>query len=197
MLYFACLYLTMGISSFFLWSMIHPLMRLGWFNSIAGVVKRRFASYMKLHLASGERGGGGGDRGRHNVNSTPSTTHSTPTHTSTNPFLMQDQRAPPAVPIQPPSPHILSGVDRRHRSPDPPPRYNRGQSPLLLRRNLYEMGQLPPGSPIMSRRYLSSSPPVPPPRRGSESVPGSPQHFRTRIHYTPEPQRRFYRHIDQ
>ncbi|XP_059610293.1 dual specificity mitogen-activated protein kinase kinase hemipterous-like isoform X2 [Phlebotomus argentipes] len=157
-----------------------------------GVVKRRFASYMKLHLASGERGEK--SRGRPTVNSNPSTVYNTPTHTSNNPFLVQE-RAP--IPIQPPSPHILSGVDRRHRSPDPPPRYNRGQSPLLLRRNLYELGQVPPGSPIMPRRYLSSSPPVPPPRRGSESVPGSPQHFRTRIHYTPEPQRRFYRHIDQ
>lgn len=47
------------------------------------------------------------------------------------------------------------------------------------------------------RSYVSASPPLPPPRRGSESVPGSPQHFRTRIHYTPEPQRRIYRTIDQ
>ncbi|GAB0092978.1 dual specificity mitogen-activated protein kinase kinase hemipterous [Sergentomyia squamirostris] len=161
----------------------------GWFNSIAGVVKRRFASYMKLHLASGDRG----EKERGRISSNPSTVHSTPTH-STNPFLVQE-RAP--LPMQPPSPHVLGGVDRRHRSPDPPPRYNRGQSPLVLRRNLYELGQYPPGSPMMPRRYLSSSPPVPPPRRGSESVPGSPQHFRTRIHYTPEPQRRFYRHIDQ
>lgn len=46
-------------------------------------------------------------------------------------------------------------------------------------------------------RFVNASPPLPPPRRGSESVPGSPQHFRTRIHYTPEPQRRIYRTIDQ
>ncbi|KAH8293346.1 hypothetical protein KR018_007673 [Drosophila ironensis] len=97
----------------------------------------------------------------------------------------------------PPSPHILAGLDRRHRSPDPPPRYNRGQSPLLLRKNLLELGGQPPGSPLLHRRYVSASPPLPPPRRGSESVPGSPQHFRTRIHYTPEPQRRIYRTIDQ
>lgn len=50
---------------------------------------------------------------------------------------------------------------------------------------------------FLSRSYVSASPPLPPPRRGSESVPGSPQHFRTRIHYTPEPQRRIYRTIDQ
>ncbi|XP_017852589.1 dual specificity mitogen-activated protein kinase kinase hemipterous isoform X2 [Drosophila busckii] len=97
----------------------------------------------------------------------------------------------------PPSPHLLAGVDRRHRSPDPPPRYNRGQSPLLLRKNLLELSGQPPGSPLLQRRYVSASPPLPPPRRGSESVPGSPQHFRTRIHYTPEPQRRIYRTIDQ
>lgn len=49
---------------------------------------------------------------------------------------------------------------------------------------------------ISSIRLTSSSPPLPP-RRGSESVPGSPQHFRTKIHYTPEPQRRIYRTVDQ
>ncbi|XP_030567518.1 dual specificity mitogen-activated protein kinase kinase hemipterous-like [Drosophila novamexicana] len=97
----------------------------------------------------------------------------------------------------PASPHLLAGLDRRHRSPDPPPRYNRGQSPLLLRKNLLELSGQPPGSPLLQRRYVSASPPLPPPRRGSESVPGSPQHFRTRIHYTPEPQRRIYRTIDQ
>ncbi|XP_060662903.1 dual specificity mitogen-activated protein kinase kinase hemipterous isoform X1 [Drosophila nasuta] len=97
----------------------------------------------------------------------------------------------------PPSPHLLAGLDRRHRSPDPPPRYNRGQSPLLLRKNLLEMSGQTAGSPLLQRRYVSASPPLPPPRRGSESVPGSPQHFRTRIHYTPEPQRRIYRTIDQ
>ncbi|XP_017475096.1 PREDICTED: dual specificity mitogen-activated protein kinase kinase hemipterous-like [Rhagoletis zephyria] len=94
--------------------------------------------------------------------------------------------------------HLLTGLDRRHRSPDPPPRYNRGQSPLLLRKQLLELsGQPPGGSPLLNRRFVNASPPLPPPRRGSESVPGSPQHFRTRIHYTPEPQRRIYRTIDQ
>lgn len=100
--------------------------RSGWFNSIAGVVKRRFASYVKLHLAAGatsdstngkdslqqhrERydkqrtaaassgGGGGGD-------------------CATMPSQL------PLSKMQPPSPHVLSGIDRRHRSPDPPPRY--------------------------------------------------------------------------
>ncbi|XP_055853697.1 dual specificity mitogen-activated protein kinase kinase hemipterous isoform X2 [Episyrphus balteatus] len=99
--------------------------------------------------------------------------------------------------VQSPSPHILTGIDRRHRSPDPPPRYNRGQSPLLLRKNLLELSGQPPGSPLLNRRFINASPPLPPPRRGSESVPGSPQHFRTRVHYTPEPQRRIYRTIDQ
>uniref|UniRef100_A0A1I8PHM6 Dual specificity mitogen-activated protein kinase kinase hemipterous n=1 Tax=Stomoxys calcitrans TaxID=35570 RepID=A0A1I8PHM6_STOCA len=94
--------------------------------------------------------------------------------------------------------HILANLDRRHRSPDPPPRYNRGQSPLLLRKNILELSGQPPGtSPLLNRRFVNASPPLPPPRRGSESVPGSPQHFRTRIHYTPEPQRRIYRTIDQ
>lgn len=101
-------------------------------------------------------------------------------------------------------------------------RYNKGQSPLLLRRNLLEYGnnQVSP-SPMMPRRwiyrikylniecffnnfvwlsrfrYISASPPLPPPRKSSESVPNSPQQLRARIHYTPEPQRRIYRTIDQ
>ncbi|XP_015518260.2 dual specificity mitogen-activated protein kinase kinase 7 isoform X1 [Neodiprion lecontei] len=78
------------------------------------------------------------------------------------------------------------GSDRAP-SPEPPPRFNRGESPLALRRNITD-----PASPSFSRRYVSPSPPQPPPRRLSESnsVPGSPQHMRTRLHYTPEPQRR-------
>uniref|UniRef100_A0A2M4CYR9 mitogen-activated protein kinase kinase n=1 Tax=Anopheles darlingi TaxID=43151 RepID=A0A2M4CYR9_ANODA len=99
--------------------------------------------------------------------------------------------------------HVLSGAaasaaDRRHRSPDPPPRFNRGQSPLLLQRKLEQLGHT--GSPLLNRRPFTSTSPSPPlpPRRGSESVPGSPQHLRTRINYTPEPHRRPYRTtIDQ
>lgn len=49
--------------------------------------------------------------------------------------------------------HILANLDRRHRSPDPPPRYNRGQSPLLLRKNILELSGQPPGtSPLLNRR---------------------------------------------
>ncbi|XP_003424065.1 dual specificity mitogen-activated protein kinase kinase 7 isoform X2 [Nasonia vitripennis] len=76
----------------------------------------------------------------------------------------------------------------REPSPEPPPRFNRGESPLLLRRNVGDQA-----SPFFPRRYVSPSPPVPPPRRLSESssVPGSPQHLYSRLnHYTPEPQRR-------
>ncbi|XP_056632758.1 dual specificity mitogen-activated protein kinase kinase 7-like [Diorhabda sublineata] len=88
-----------------------------------------------------------------------------------------------------------SGRSSRHQSPEPPPRLNRhpnadNQSPLTLRRNFLENNSL--NSPSLSRRYVSPTPPVPPPRRLSESssVPGSPQHLRARFHYTPEPQRR-------
>ncbi|XP_022906768.1 dual specificity mitogen-activated protein kinase kinase 7-like [Onthophagus taurus] len=89
-----------------------------------------------------------------------------------------------------------TGRNSRHQSPEPPPRLNRtisgDQSPLALRRNYSETS----ASPNLSRRYISPTPPVPPPRRLSEStsVPGSPQHLRARIHYTPEPQRRPYPH---
>lgn len=78
------------------------------------------------------------------------------------------------------------GSDRAP-SPEPPPRLSRGESPLALRRNLTDQQ-----SPSFPRRYISPSPPQPPPRRLSESnsVPGSPQHVRARLRYTPEPQRR-------
>uniref|UniRef100_A0A182YJW3 mitogen-activated protein kinase kinase n=1 Tax=Anopheles stephensi TaxID=30069 RepID=A0A182YJW3_ANOST len=86
----------------------------------------------------------------------------------------------------PPMAHVLNSpaTDRRHRSPDPPPRLNRGQSPLLLQRKLEQLGHT--GSPLLNRRPFNSTSPSPPlpPRRGSESVPGSPQHLRTRINYT-------------
>ncbi|XP_053661222.1 dual specificity mitogen-activated protein kinase kinase hemipterous-like [Anopheles marshallii] len=98
----------------------------------------------------------------------------------------------------PPMAHVLNSpaTDRRHRSPDPPPRLNRGQSPLLLQRKLEQLGHT--GSPLLNRRPFNSTSPSPPPRRGSESVPGSPQHLRARINYTPEPHRRPYRTtIDQ
>lgn len=113
---------------------------------------------------------------------------------STNPFIGPSGGVPSAIPPSAAA-HML-GNDRRHRSPDPPPRYNRGQSPLLLHRKLEKLGQT--GSPLLNQRFTSASPSPPlPPRRGSESVPGSPQHIRTRMHYTPEPHRRPYRTIDQ
>lgn len=78
------------------------------------------------------------------------------------------------------------GIDRVP-SPEPPPRLSRGESPLPTRRHIIEQS-----SPSLSRRYVSSLPPQPPPRRLSEScsVPGSPQHIRAYVRYTPEPQRR-------
>ncbi|XP_017029238.1 dual specificity mitogen-activated protein kinase kinase hemipterous isoform X1 [Drosophila kikkawai] len=205
----------------------------GWFHTLAGAMKRQFATYVKTQLnstASLEQQqqqeqeqvqqhppaqqppqppayrsivNNGGHSKSYYYRTLSAASSSSNTSQSTSPtteplpgggggtssFLRRY-----ASSSTPPSPHILSGLDRRHRSPDPPPRYNRGQSPLLLRKNLLELSG---GSPLLHRRYVSASPPLPPPRRGSESVPGSPQHFRTRIHYTPEPQRRIYRTIDQ
>ncbi|XP_014252104.1 dual specificity mitogen-activated protein kinase kinase 7-like [Cimex lectularius] len=73
--------------------------------------------------------------------------------------------------------------------PEPPPRVNRTASPLLTRRNHLEADLT--SSPILTRRYVSPSPPQPPPRRLSESMsmPGSPHHTRLAI-FTPQPLRR-------
>lgn len=190
-----------------------------------GAVKRQFASYVKLHLTHGDKQHQDNNKEQNNSTNNRNSrsiinTNGTNINSSningisssqiTNDLderyrqqlQQQHQLSTSSSGIQPPNPHVLSGTSTsamsRHRSPDPPPRYNRGQSPLLLRKNLLELsGQVPSGSPLMQRRYITGSPPLPPPRRGSESVPGSPQHLRTRIHYTPEPQRRIYRTIDQ
>ncbi|EDX17782.1 GD15909 [Drosophila simulans] len=206
----------------------------GWFNTLAGAMKRQFATYVKTQLNSTAtspvassmdrdqepvhpqppayrsvvNNGSGGKSYYYRTLSAASSSSNTSQSTSptteplpgggTSSFLRRYASSGPGGSIStPPSPHILAGLDRRHRSPDPPPRYNRGQSPLLLRMKGLELSGQQPGSPLLHRRYVSASPPLPPPRRGSESVPGSPQHFRTRIHYTPEPQRRIYRTIDQ
>lgn len=55
---------------------------------------------------------------------------------------------------------------------------------------------------IQTTRLIPPSPPPPmiPPRGikyNSDSVPASPQHLQTRINYTPEPQRRYFRPLDQ
>ncbi|EAT45352.1 AAEL003359-PA, partial [Aedes aegypti] len=182
----------------------------GWFNSIADLAKRRFASFVKVNLASstGEKR----PKDKHLQNHMlQMQQHQPPQYpftggngslvapmnnypASTNPFVGPSSGIPSAIPPSAAA-HVL-GNDRRHRSPDPPPRYNRGQSPLLLHRKLEKLGQT--GSPLLNQRFTSASPSPPlPPRRGSESVPGSPQHIRTRLHYTPEPHRRPYRTIDQ
>lgn len=96
----------------------------GWFNSITGVVKRRIASYVKLHFATGEKDKDKELRDRDRDRDRESKVKSGATvgpmlYNSTNPFA---QTTHPSM-IQPPSAHVLSGIDRRHRSPDPPPRY--------------------------------------------------------------------------
>lgn len=102
----------------------HPCsLRSGWFNSIAGVVKRRFASYVKLHISANSENGNGKEGNKDNNRDcladkrqqmadavAPSLISSSPSH------------LPVLTKIQPPNPHVLSGIDRRHRSPDPPPR---------------------------------------------------------------------------
>ncbi|XP_011633408.1 dual specificity mitogen-activated protein kinase kinase hemipterous-like isoform X2 [Pogonomyrmex barbatus] len=129
-------------------------------------------------------------------------------HGSTSPQLLISrfahqlkQESPPSSLVMPPQQIVGSKESAKKRfasyvrlrlgserapSPEPPPRLSRGESPLALRRNLVDQA-----SPSFPRRYVSP-PPQPPPRRLSESnsVPGSPQHVRARLRYTPEPQRR-------
>lgn len=93
--------------------MIHPCIRSGWFNSFAGVVKRRFASYVKLNLTSGDK------------QQEKDTSSSNDRRLSPNPngYGTSGSQLPVSSMIYPPSPHILSNDRRHHRSPDPPPRF--------------------------------------------------------------------------
>lgn len=115
------------------------LIRSGWFNSLAGVVKRRFASYVKLHLAAGSNQNSSSGRDKEHQHNHHHHHH----HNHRERFDKNHHRSSSAsgsvmdhgygsgtnttqLPIMskmhPPSPHVLSGIDRRHRSPDPPPR---------------------------------------------------------------------------
>lgn len=110
-------------------------LHIGWFNSLAGIVKRRFASYVKSHLATSSGDGSKKDRDQ------PHYGH--PMH-PTSPYHFEKLRqVAPTSSSMPSSPHfgnrahidhydkermaahsprVLSNMDRRHRSPDPPPR---------------------------------------------------------------------------
>lgn len=133
----------------------------GWFNSLTDVVKRRFAKYVKSHLVSSDKVSATDDQPKFyrlpflDKYRTEKTTNSpaasqNPTAFAASPAhnMAHDVHTKVPAPSQ-----IHSGIDRRHRSPDPPPRFNRGQSPLLLRRNLLNRAT---GSPILTRRYVST-----------------------------------------
>lgn len=99
---------------------------IGWFNSIAGVVKRRFASYVKLHLNPSDK-----EKESRTLERNRRDTTTNGDRLITNPFLngtvanssaASNQTGTAGI-VCPSSPRLLSGIDRRHRSPDPPPRY--------------------------------------------------------------------------
>lgn len=90
----------------YLFVIYHPK---GWFNSLAGVVKRRFASYVKLHLANGSDNK---EKERDRLDSRGEKVSATLPESHIPVSVMQPQRA-----------HQLKKLDNRHRSPDPPPRY--------------------------------------------------------------------------
>lgn len=109
---------------------------LGWFNSLAGIVKRRFASYVKSHLATTS-----GDGSKKNRDSSNFGHPMQPT----SPYHFEKLCQAPTSSSMPSSPHfgnrahidqhydkermaaqgprVFSNIDRRHRSPDPPPRW--------------------------------------------------------------------------
>lgn len=106
----------------------------GWFNSIASVVKRRFASYVKSHLGDG----GNNKKDRENYVQHPMQPTS-PYHFEKLRTQFPTTSASASMPSSPHfgnraeqhyererltamSPRLLNNVDRRHRSPDPPPR---------------------------------------------------------------------------
>lgn len=134
--------------------------RTGWFSSLAGVVKRRFASYVKSHLASNDSHKGhrerNGSQGGEHIQFKYYQQEMEQQPYQQLPYRFEKFRSGQTVaPIPTPtgistlgsaslpsSPHygrmaahaqndklnmiqssqLTSGIDRRHRSPDPPPR---------------------------------------------------------------------------
>lgn len=106
---------------------------IGWFNSLAGIVKRRFASYVKSHLATSSGDSSKKDRDHYGHPLQPtspyhfdklrqgaptsSSTPSSPHFGNRSQFDHYEKERMAAH-----SPRVLNNVDRRHRSPDPPPR---------------------------------------------------------------------------
>lgn len=113
---------------------IGPNHSLGWFNSLAGIVKRRFASYVKSHLAtaSGDTSKKDRDLYGHPMQPTspyhfeklrqgmPTSSLSTPSSPHFGNRSQFDHYEKERMAAH--SPRVLNNVDRRHRSPDPPPR---------------------------------------------------------------------------
>lgn len=129
----------------------------GWQKYIAGAT-RRFASYMKLRLTS--NGADSKDK-KHDKDKDKVKSLATVSPMRKN-FISNNFAQPSSLPTQfssnnqisnvSPNHYGITGIDRRHRSPDPPPRLTRGQqSPLLLRHKL-QLAQS--GSPLMQRRWV-------------------------------------------
>jgi hypothetical protein len=136
------------------------MLQIGWLNSLAGVVKRHLAPYLKSHLASGDNKEKdkqnsllqqqqqqqlqqqqqqyqqqlqqqqqdnrrdyreSREREKYGGKSMGVGTVAMQQFHPTNPFAQGGPTAGVSL-VQPPAVHTLSGIDRRHRSPDPPPR---------------------------------------------------------------------------
>lgn len=136
------------IAFFFLLSaMIHPCIRSGWFNSFAGVVKRRFASYVKLNLTSGDK-----QQQQQQKEDASSTVDKRSSPNPASNYGTSASQLPVSSMIYPPSPHILSNDRRHHRSPDPPPRFESLISPpkckFCSKRNIVNRKQQVQSRPI-------------------------------------------------
>lgn len=107
----------------------------GWLTSVSGIVK----TYIKARLNL--------DQSNKDSERAKSLATVSPIRMSTNPFVASQPVMSNAAPLKVTSSLISSSYDR-HRSPDPPPRTQRGnQSPLILRKKLEAAG-----SPLMQRR---------------------------------------------
>lgn len=108
----------------------------GWLTSVSGIVK----TYIKARLNI--------DQSNKESEKAKSLATVSPIRVNTNQFAVSQSPILTSVAASKVTNSLISSSYDRHRSPDPPPRTQRGnQSPLILRKKLEAAG-----SPLMQRR---------------------------------------------